>query len=130
VLEAMFLTLGASSALVWFGLTTSLHSMAFASDRLFYADLRTSNIYLYGGAGFGVNATGFDDVYILTMPSFQWIKWWPTVPNTGHPHNSLSCNIVDNTQMLIIGGTFPEPGDSDMCDAPSMCRNLCAREKC
>jgi hypothetical protein len=62
------------------------------------------------------------------MPSFQWIKWWPTVPNTGHPHNSLSCNIIDNTQMLIIGGTFPAPGDSDMCDAPSMCRNLCARE--
>jgi hypothetical protein len=54
------------------------------------------------------------------MPSFQWIKWWPTVPNTGHPHNSLSCNIVDNTQMLIIGGTFPAPGDSDMCDAPNV----------
>jgi hypothetical protein len=48
------------------------------------------------------------------------------VANTGHPHNSLSCNVVGNTQMLIIGGTFPATSDSDMCDAPSMCRNLCA----
>ena len=30
--------------------------------------------------------------------------------------------------MLIIGGTFPAPGDSDMCDAPSMCRYLCTRK--
>ena len=32
----------------------------------------------------------------------------------------LSCNVVDNTQMLIIGGTFTLPGDSDLCDAPGM----------
>jgi len=83
-------------------------------------DQSSYNIYLYGGAGFGVNATGFDDVYILSMPSFQWIKWWPTVPDAGHPHNSLSCNVVGNTQMLIIGGTFPAPGDADMCDAPNV----------
>jgi hypothetical protein len=92
------------------------------------ANLGTSNIYLYGGAGFGVNATGFDDVYILSMPSFQWVKWWPSVPDAGHPHNSLSCNVVGNTQMLIIGGTFPAPGDADMCDAPGMYRNLCGRK--
>ncbi|KAK3939533.1 hypothetical protein QBC46DRAFT_364800 [Diplogelasinospora grovesii] len=38
------------------------------------ADQSSYNIYLYGGAGFGPNVTGFDDVYILTIPSFQWIK--------------------------------------------------------
>jgi hypothetical protein len=57
------------------------------------------------------------------MPSFQWVKWWPTVPNTGHPHNELSCNVVNNAQMLIIGGTFPASGDSNMCDAPGMPRS-------
>jgi hypothetical protein len=72
------------------------------------------NIYLYGGAGFGPNATSFDDVYILTIPSFTWIKWYPTSPGTGSPHNSLTCNVIDNAQMLVIGGTFP---DSDACDA-------------
>src|SRR2546423_846018 len=98
--------------------------MVAVCEKPFSADLDNSNIYLYGGAGFDSNATGFDDVYILSMPSFQWIKWWPTVANTGHPHNSLSCNVVDNAQMLIIGGTFPAPGDSAMCDAPGRSRSL------
>ena len=70
-------------------------------------DQSSYNIYLYGGAGFGENATGFDDVYILTMPSFVWIKWYPTQPGQGVPHNSLSCDVIDGAQMLIIGGTFP-----------------------
>jgi hypothetical protein len=30
--------------------------------------------YLYGGAGIAPNTTGFDDVYVLSMPSFTWIQ--------------------------------------------------------
>lgn len=71
--------------------------------------------YLYGGAGIGPNTTGFDDVYILTLPSFTWIKWWPTSPGVGNPHHSLTCNVIDGAQMLIIGGTFPL---SENCDSP------------
>ena len=71
--------------------------------------------YLYGGLGFGTNATGFDDVYILSLPSFTWIKWWPTSPGTSNPHNSLSCNVIDRGQMIIIGGKFPLV---DSCDSP------------
>ena len=78
-------------------------------------DQSSYNIYLYGGAGFAENATGFDDVYILTLPSFTWIKWYPAVPGLGNPHNSLTCNVIDNAQMLIIGGTFPA---TNTCDAP------------
>lgn len=70
--------------------------------------------YLYGGLGFGPNATGFDDVYILSLPSFNWIRWWES-SDGGRPHNSLSCNVVGNSQMLIIGGTFPL---DDACDQP------------
>lgn len=76
----------------------------------------TTNIirYLYGGLGFGPNATGFDDVYILSLPSFQWIKWWHgSFPEK--PHHSLTCNIVNSGQMLIIGGSFPLSGT---CDSP------------
>lgn len=76
--------------------------------------LTTGSSYLYGGKGFGVNATGFDDVYILTMPSFEWIKWYPTAPGPGAPHNTLTCNVIDGAQMLVIGGTFPA---TDQCDA-------------
>lgn len=71
--------------------------------------------YLYGGLGFGANSTGFDDVYILSLPSFQWIKWWEG-SGVGKPHNSLTCNVVNNGQMLIVGGTFPL---SDDCDSPT-----------
>lgn len=89
----------------------------FCAGATWAQDQSSYNIYLYGGAGFAENATGFDDVYILTLPSFTWIKWYPTEPGPGSPHHSLSCNVIDNAQMLIIGGTFPA---SDACDAPDV----------
>ncbi|KAK7730861.1 hypothetical protein SLS53_008939 [Cytospora paraplurivora] len=60
---------------------------------------------------------GYDDVYILTIPTFTWIKLYPSDGNvTGqYPHNSLSCNVINRSQMLIIGGTFPL--NDDACDA-------------
>ena len=74
------------------------------------------NSYLYGGLGFGDNSAGYDDVYILSLPSFQWVKWWEG-SGTGNPHNSLTCNVVNSGQMLIIGGTFPLSTD---CDSPAV----------
>jgi hypothetical protein len=71
--------------------------------------------YLYGGMGFGSNSSGFDDVWILSLPTFTWISWWQP-SGTGVPHHSLTCNVVGNGQMLIIGGTFPL---TDACDSPS-----------
>jgi hypothetical protein len=64
------------------------------------------------------DTAGFDDVYILTIPSFQWVKMYPTDGNaTGaYPHHSLSCDVIDKAQMMIIGGTFPT---LDICDAPT-----------
>jgi hypothetical protein len=89
----------------------------FCAGATWASDQSSYNIYLYGGAGFAENATGFDDVYILTLPSFTWIKWYPEVPGPGNPHHSLTCNVIDNAQMLIIGGTFPA---TDACDAPDV----------
>jgi hypothetical protein len=83
-----------------------------------WADDHSSyNIYLYGGLGIPPNGVGFDDVYILSLPSFTWIKWWPTSPGTGNPHHSMTCNVINRTQMIIIGGEFPlqQPG---YCDYP------------
>lgn len=53
-----------------------------------------------------------------TIPSFEWIKAYPINGNiTGqYPHHSMSCNVVNKAQMLIIGGTFPLTQD---CDAAS-----------
>lgn len=63
-----------------------------------------------------MNATGFDDVYILSLPSFKWVKYWEG-DDGGRPHHSLTCNVIHGGgQMLIIGGSFPL---TDSCDSPS-----------
>ncbi|CAD6450397.1 6d24870f-1839-4286-ab4a-165537742161 [Sclerotinia trifoliorum] len=89
----------------------------FCAGATWAPDQSSYNIYLYGGAGFGANASGFDDVYILSLPSFTWIKWWENAPGDARPHNMLSCNVVDGAQMLIVGGSFPL--DQSTCDSPN-----------
>ena len=71
--------------------------------------------YMYGGAGFGANSSGYDDLYILSLPSFTWIKWWENPSSSARPHNMLSCNVVNKAQMLIVGGSFPK--DQSNCDS-------------
>lgn len=63
------------------------------------------------------STAGYDDVYILSLPSFTWIKIYPDGNGTGDfPHHSLTCTVAPSlSQMIIIGGTFPL---SDMCDTP------------
>ncbi|KAL2141828.1 hypothetical protein VTI28DRAFT_1915 [Corynascus sepedonium] len=74
--------------------------------------------YLYGGASMPPHTAGFDDVYALSIPSFDWVKLHPPDGNrTGqYPHHSLTCNVVDNAQMIVLGGTFPT---LDICDVPT-----------
>ncbi|KLU93015.1 hypothetical protein MAPG_11954, partial [Magnaporthiopsis poae ATCC 64411] len=59
------------------------------------ADRSSYNIYLYGGMGFPPSTAGFDDVYVLPMPGFSWVKLAPLdVPGTGkYPHHSMTCNV-------------------------------------
>ncbi|KAF2117870.1 hypothetical protein BDV96DRAFT_405557 [Lophiotrema nucula] len=82
-----------------------------------WADDHSSyNIYLYGGFGME-NGTGFDDAYILSLPSFTWIRAWPTDNSTqAYPHGGCSANVIHRDQMLIIGGWFT---NSDTCDSPN-----------
>ncbi|KAH0556047.1 hypothetical protein GP486_006013 [Trichoglossum hirsutum] len=89
----------------------------FCAGATWAQDKSSYNIYLYGGLGFPPNTTAYDDVYILTLPSFRWIKWYPTEPGPGAPHHSLTCNVINGAQMLIIGGTFPA---TDACDSPGV----------
>lgn len=88
----------------------------FCGGATWAADQSSYNIYIYGGLGFGDNSTGFDDLWILTLPSFTWIKWYQGTSPAGF-HHSMTCNVVNNAQMLVIGGTFPV---SDQCDAPNV----------
>jgi hypothetical protein len=43
--------------------------------------------------------------------------WYPKESSETFPHHSLSCNAINGTQMIIMGGTFPE---SDMYDTPAV----------
>lgn len=86
---------------------------------LFFVDQQLwliNDSYLYGGYG-TQTVDGFDDVYILSLPSFTWIKAWPTENLTSPvPHGGCSANVFRRDQMLIIGGWFT---NSDVCDSPN-----------
>ncbi|KAF5529036.1 hypothetical protein FMEXI_14395 [Fusarium mexicanum] len=85
-------------------------------------DHSSYNIYIYGGGGFEPDTIGFDDIYILTIPSFQWIRGpYPTYRNgTGsYPKSMMSCNVIDNAQMLVIGGTYSN-ATQKVCDVPAI----------
>ena len=61
-------------------------------------DGSSRNIYLH--AGRGANGTAFDDVYVLSLPSFTWIKLYQgTEPRYGH-----TCHRRGRS-MISIGGT-------------------------
>ncbi|KAI5785799.1 hypothetical protein EDC01DRAFT_618073, partial [Geopyxis carbonaria] len=85
-------------------------------------DGSSHNIYIYGGMGFGNQTTGFDDFYILSIPTFTWVRVYPDhvrKKNEAYfPHYDLSCNVVNGgSQMLIIGGEFPLDPEVKTCDA-------------
>ncbi|PSN61858.1 hypothetical protein BS50DRAFT_625213 [Corynespora cassiicola Philippines] len=83
-----------------------------------WADDKTSyNLYMYGGIDPDFQTPGFDDVYVLTMPAFVWIKMWPQADPGLNPHHSLTCNIINGTQMMVIGGYFP---NTSVCDVPDV----------
>ncbi|WYZ40617.1 hypothetical protein EsH8_IV_000958 [Colletotrichum jinshuiense] len=75
---------------------------------------------MYGGANIpGVLGGGYDDLYVLTIPTFTWVKMFPVGRNGSgdYPHHSLTCNMVPGrAQMIISGGQFPLTQD---CDSPT-----------
>ncbi|CBX90499.1 hypothetical protein LEMA_P066250.1 [Plenodomus lingam JN3] len=92
-------------------------------------DNSTHNIYLYGGwvrmvfltahkayADIGKDPTGnenkwYDDIYVLTLPSFTWIKMYQAEsPRYGH-----TCHLVGR-QLLTIGGHNVRRNQTNMCD--------------
>lgn len=73
-------------------------------------DNSSHNIYLY--AGQGPNRTVYDDVYILSVPSFVWTKVFTGVsPRFGH-----TCHRVGD-QMITVGGRDDINDESQLpCD--------------
>ncbi|CAI7625744.1 unnamed protein product [Penicillium manginii] len=74
-------------------------------------DNSSYNIYIYGGYdGLDYSQTPSDDVYILSLPSFKWIKAYK---GTGsHGRSSHKCFKPYPNQMFAVGGIH---GSSTEC---------------
>ncbi|KAJ5811013.1 Galactose oxidase/kelch beta-propeller [Penicillium robsamsonii] len=66
-------------------------------------DGSSHNIYIYGGYdGLKYNANPSDDVYILSLPSFEWFKAYSGTNK--HSRSGHRCIKVYPDQMLAVGG--------------------------
>jgi hypothetical protein len=71
-------------------------------------DGSSHNIYIYGGYnGLDYNANPSDDVYILSLPSFKWVKAYNGTKR--HGRSGHRCIKVYPDQMLTVGGQHVDP---------------------
>ena len=85
-------------------------------------DASSFNIYIYGGYdGLNFTSVPFDDVWILSIPSFSWVKAYSG--NRSHGRRGHRCERIYPDQMLIIGGVNP---NAQQClkDGPIQIFNL------
>lgn len=83
-------------------------------------DQSSHSIYVFGGWG---NSFGESDgnVYVLSIPSFQWIR----VNEESNQRSRHHCSLIGNNTMLVVGGITPSynnprPYDPSGCDMTSM----------
>jgi hypothetical protein len=92
-------------------------------------DSSSYNIYYYGGNdGLHPREPFYDDVWVLSLPSFTW-----TQLNKGediHARAGHRCFKPYDDQMMIIGGETSKPGSSISClkDGPVVMFNLTSGE--
>ncbi|KAI0888676.1 uncharacterized protein GGS22DRAFT_152150 [Annulohypoxylon maeteangense] len=85
-------------------------------------DKSSFNIYYYGGYnGLDINSDFNDEVWVLSLPSFMWMKVSQGTPEHGRAGHQCVTPYPD--QMIVIGGTTTTKGDTAKCldgDNPSM----------
>ncbi|KAL9116878.1 MAG: hypothetical protein Q9187_006591, partial [Circinaria calcarea] len=82
------------------------------------ADGSSTNIYMFGGQNLTPykEQVQYDDMWILTVPSFTWIKVNQTGQSIPPPRAGHTCNIWDG-QMIVVGGYVPQ---NISCDSPGI----------
>jgi len=76
------------------------------------------NIYMFGGQNltpYG-NQTQYNDMWILTVPSFTWIQVDQSGQSTPYGRSGATCNIWDG-QMVMVGGYV---GSQLSCETPGI----------
>ncbi|KAI9903894.1 hypothetical protein N3K66_000423 [Trichothecium roseum] len=78
------------------------------------SDNSTFNIYYYGGFdGLASLEDYYDDVWVLSLPTFSWVQLNKGKSDLGRiGHN---CFSPAPNQMLVFGGTKPLPGNTLAC---------------
>ena len=72
------------------------------------SDHSSHNIYIYGGYdGEDAEHSPFDDVHILSLPSFIWTKAYSG--RAGRGRSGHKCFRVFPDQMLVVGGLYKDP---------------------
>lgn len=73
------------------------------------SDMSSFNIYYYGGYdGVHIKDSFSDDVWILSLPSFMWMK--VSSGTATHGRAGHKCVMPYPDQMMVIGGYVPLPG--------------------
>jgi len=76
------------------------------------------NIYMFGGQNltpYG-DQTQYQDMWILTIPSFTWIQIDQSGQSVPYPRSGATCNIWDG-QMVMVGGYV---GADLSCETPGI----------
>ncbi|PWY86618.1 kelch repeat protein [Aspergillus sclerotioniger CBS 115572] len=76
--------------------------MAGCSITVAAADRSSFSIYIFGGMG-ATTANSDGDVYVLSLPSFRWIR----VNEGSSLREKHTCNLLGNHTMIVVGGTIP-----------------------
>ncbi|KAK4991533.1 hypothetical protein LTR50_001727 [Elasticomyces elasticus] len=80
-------------------------------------DGSSHNVYMFGGQDLNPNAqTQYNDMWILTLPSFTWIKVDTANQSVPYARAGHTCNVW-NGQMVVVGGYV---GNQLSCDSPGV----------
>ena len=106
----------------WYGQATSVDEGDFPKGRTTFCVVAASapdgsshNIYMYGGESKSNEPSAFKDMWILSIPSFRWIR----VNVESVPRKAHGCTAVAQRYMLTYGGVasgWGVEGDEEECD--------------
>lgn len=72
-------------------------------------DGSSHNIYMHGGRG--TNGEYYDDIHVLSIPSFTWTQ----IYSAAAYRYGMRCHVAGNRQMITVGGS-QEGSWMDTCD--------------
>ncbi|KAF2687734.1 hypothetical protein K458DRAFT_294300 [Lentithecium fluviatile CBS 122367] len=82
------------------------------------ADGSSHNVYMFGGQNLqpAKDQTQYDDMWILSVPSFTWIEVDQSQQSIPYARAGHSCHVYDS-QMIVLGGYV---GKELSCDSPGI----------